>query len=147
MKSHYQILIVGGGNAGLSAAAQLLHKNRKLDIAILEPSDKHYYQPAWTLVGAGQFDIEATEKPEADYIPKGTTWIKDAAATFQPEQNQVTCASGNTYTYDALMVVPGIQLDWGKIKGFPEMSSYLFSQYLIAFSKFPLRRYSRYFAR
>ncbi|MEZ4901571.1 MAG: FAD/NAD(P)-binding oxidoreductase [Spirosomataceae bacterium] len=86
MKSHYQTLIVGGGNAGLSAAAQLLHKNPSLQIGIIEPSEKHYYQPAWTLVGAGEFDIKATEKPEANFIPKGTTWIKDAVVTFQPEQ-------------------------------------------------------------
>lgn len=120
MKSHYQILIIGGGNAGLSAAAQLLHKNSRLDIAIIEPSEKHYYQPAWTLVGAGEFDIRDTEKEEKHFIPKGAQWIKDAVAAFQPEQNQVTCASGATYSYDALLVVPGIQLDWGKIKGFKE---------------------------
>lgn len=120
MKSHYQTLIIGGGNAGLSAAAQLLHKNPTLQIGIIEPSEKHYYQPAWTLVGAGVYDIAATEKQEADFIPKGTTWIKDAVATFQPEQNQVTCTSGAVYTYDTMIVAPGIQLDWGKIKGFKE---------------------------
>ena len=72
------------------------------------------------MVGAGEFDIQATEKSEADFIPKGTTWIKDAVATFQPEQNQVTGSSGEKYTYDSLIVAPGIQLDWNKIKGFKE---------------------------
>lgn len=60
--NHYQILIIGGGNAGLSVASQLLLKNKNLQIGIVEPSEKHYYQPAWTLVGAGAFDIAKTEK-------------------------------------------------------------------------------------
>jgi sulfide:quinone oxidoreductase len=55
-------LIVGGGNAGLSVAAQLLAKQPNLEVSIIEPSKKHYYQPAWTLVGAGTFDIRETEK-------------------------------------------------------------------------------------
>lgn len=117
MNQHFQILIIGGGNAGLSVASQLLLKKTSLQIGIIEPSEKHYYQPAWTLVGAGEFDSKATEKSEKDYIPQGTTWIKEAVATFQPEQNQVTSQTGATYTYDALIVAPGIQLDWGKIKG------------------------------
>ena len=56
--AHHQIVIIGGGNAGISTAAQLLRKNRALDIAIVDPADKHYYQPAWTLVGGGAFDIQ-----------------------------------------------------------------------------------------
>lgn len=114
------ILIVGGGNAGLSVAAQLLLKDSSLQISIIDPSEKHYYQPAWTLAGAGQFNIADTERNQADYIPKGANWIKDAVATFQPESNMVTGASGKTYNYDILVVCPGIQLDWNKIKGFKE---------------------------
>lgn len=120
MDTHYQILIIGGGNAGLSAAAQLLHKDSSLHLAIIEPSSKHYYQPAWTLVGAGEFDIKDTERNEAAYIPKGAHWIQDAVSSFQPADNSVTCSSGATYSYDVLLVVPGIQLDWDKIKGFRE---------------------------
>jgi sulfide:quinone oxidoreductase len=118
--AHHQIIVIGGGNAGLSIASQLLIKDKKLDIGIIEPSDKHYYQPAWTLVGGGTFDIADTVKNEKDFIPKGTTWIKDAVESFQPEQNQVTLKSGEKYTYDFLVVVPGIQLDWHKIKGLKE---------------------------
>lgn len=115
-----KIIIVGGGNAGLSVAAQLLRKNKSLQIAIIEPSEKHYYQPAWTLVGAGVFDINKTVRGERDYIPKGATWIKDAVETFLPEENKVITRQGNSYDYDALVVCPGIQLDWNKIKGFKE---------------------------
>ena len=79
-----KIIIVGGGNAGLSVAAQLLQKDKNLQISIIDPSEKHYYQPAWTLVGAGIFDINKTVRNEKDYIPKGTTWIKDAVETFFP---------------------------------------------------------------
>jgi len=117
---HFQILIVGGGNAGISVASQLLLKEKALDIAIIEPSEKHYYQPAWTLVGGGDYDIQETEKGEAEVMPDAVTWIREAVASFEPEQMQLSTTEGNTYSYDALVVCPGIQLDWHKIEGLEE---------------------------
>ncbi|MEY3050496.1 MAG: hypothetical protein RLY31_281 [Bacteroidota bacterium] len=114
---HYQILIAGGGNAGLSTASKLLLTNSKLKVGIIEPSDKHYYQPAWTLVGGGAFNVKDTEKDERDFIPRGADWIQDRIASFDPDNNTVTCASGTDYTYDYLVVAIGIQLDWNKIEG------------------------------
>lgn len=116
----HQIVIVGGGNAGISVAARLLIADSRLDIAIIEPSDKHYYQPAWTLVGGGAYDISDTVRREEDFIPKGVQWIRDAVATFQPEQNTVTTQGGTAVSYDFLIVCPGIQLNWSQVEGLPE---------------------------
>ncbi len=118
--THFQVLIVGGGNAGISTAAQLLRKKKDLQVAIIEPSDKHYYQPAWTLVGAGVFDINRTIRSEASVIPQHVTWIKEAAAYFDPEKNTVLTTGGNAYSYDYLVVAPGIQLNWDAVKGLKE---------------------------
>ena len=118
--THFQVLIIGGGNAGISTASQLLRKKRDLQIGIIEPSDKHYYQPAWTLVGAGVFDIKKTIRPEASVMPRNVKWIKEAASIFQPQENKVITAEGNTYTYNYLIVAPGIQLNWGDVKGLKE---------------------------
>lgn len=120
MANHYQILIIGGGNAGLSVASQLLIKKSNLKIAIIDPAEKHYYQPAWTLVGAGIFDINKTVRKEKDVIPKNTTWIKEAVSEFEPELNKVRCLSGMEITYDYMVVCSGIQLDWNKIGGLKE---------------------------
>lgn len=117
MSQHHQILIIGGGNAGISVAAQLLRKRSNLEIAIIEPSDKHYYQPAWTLVGAGVFNIHDTIRSESSVMPDKVKWIRDAAESFQPEINQVTTKSGAEITYDYLIVAPGIQLNWKDIEG------------------------------
>jgi len=122
MKKHFQILIVGGGNAGISLAAQLIHKNPKLDVAIIDPAEKHYYQPAWTLVGSGVFDINKTEREEASVIPKGVRWICEAATSFEPDKNCVKTSNAD-YTYDFLVVCPGIQLNWTSIKGLQETLS------------------------
>lgn len=120
MKKHYQILIIGGGNAGISVASQLLIKNSKLKIGLIDPSDKHYYQPAWTLVGGGVFDILKTERPESSVIPKGVEWIKESVATFSPDNNFVTLSNSESITYDYLVVAPGIQLNWKDVKGLEE---------------------------
>ncbi|HMT28750.1 MAG TPA: FAD/NAD(P)-binding oxidoreductase, partial [Bacteroidia bacterium] len=116
----YQVLVIGGGNAGLSLASLLLLKEPNLKIGIIEPSEKHYYQPAWTLVGGGAFDIRKTERNEGDYIPKKATWIKEYADKFEPEKNSVITKEGHLYTYDFLVVCPGIQLNWSAIKGLTE---------------------------
>lgn len=120
MHYQHQLVIVGGGNAGISTAAQLLRKNKQLDIVIIEPSTFHYYQPAWTLVGAGVFDVQKTKRTEASVIPKGARWIKSKATSFQPENNQVTLENGETINYELLIVAPGIQLNWHEIKGLTE---------------------------
>ena len=51
----HDIVIVGGGSGGIAIASSLLKRQKNLNITIIEPSDKHLYQPAWTLVGAGEF--------------------------------------------------------------------------------------------
>lgn len=118
--SYHQIVIVGGGAAGITVAAQLLNRDKNLDIAIIEPSDKHYYQPAWTLVGGGQYKIEDTIKNEKDCIPHGATWIQAQVEQFEPEQNLVITQDGKRIQYDYLIVCPGIQIDWHLIKGLNE---------------------------
>jgi len=117
---HHQIVIVGGGAGGITVAAQLLRQRSRLDIAIIEPSDKHYYQPGWTLVGGGQFKFEDTVRDEAGVIPKGVTWIQDKVVTLDPDHNAVVTEEGVQVTYDYLVMAPGIQIDWGKIKGLSE---------------------------
>ena len=120
MPNKHQIVIVGGGNAGLSVASKLLIKNKQLDIAVVDPASKHYYQPAWTLVGGGVFDIKTTERNEADVMPKGVKWIKEKVTGFMPENNTIQLENGNSLQYDYLVVAAGIQLNWHEIKGLKE---------------------------
>ena len=120
MNTHHEVLIVGGGTAGLTVASQLLEQDPAPEVAVIEPSDKHYYQPLWTLIGGGVFPKEESARNEADCIPDGATWIQDAAATFDPDNNSVTTESGATYTYDYLVMAAGIQINWDAIPGVKE---------------------------
>ncbi|HEY8503484.1 MAG TPA: FAD/NAD(P)-binding oxidoreductase [Gemmataceae bacterium] len=115
-----QILIVGGGTGGITAAAQLRRAERSLDIAVVEPSEKHYYQPIWTLVGAGVFGKEVSERREKDYIPPGVTWYRDAVTEFRPEENALLTRDGRRIAYDYLIVAAGIQINWDQVKGLKE---------------------------
>lgn len=120
MNAHHQILIIGGGNAGISVAAQLKRANKSLEIAIVEPNEKHYYMPAWTLVGGGVFNMKNTIRDEREVMPKNITWIKEYVSTFEPDKNTVTLNSGGSLTYDFLIVAAGIQMNWHQIPGLTE---------------------------
>ena len=121
-RTHYKIVIVGGGSAGISVAARLLRKSRDLfgKIAIVDFATKHYYQPLWTLAGAGAVKKDITEREEAAVIPSGAIWVQDAVAEFSPDENAVITASRTKLHYDYLVVAAGIQIDWDKVKGLKE---------------------------
>lgn len=114
--SHHRIVIIGGGTAGITVAARLRRAGES-DIAIIEPSDRHFYQPLWTLVGAGAVRKEATLRKESAYLPAGVTWIKESAREVSPESNCVVTHSGSRISYDFLVVAPGLVLDWDAIPG------------------------------
>jgi sulfide:quinone oxidoreductase len=119
-KRKIQILILGGGTAGITTAAQLIRKDKSLQIGIIEPSEKHFYQPAWTLVGAGTFSLKKTIRNEKDQIPKGVEWVKGGVASVIAEDKTVKLENGQLFTYDHLIVAVGIQINYGAIPGLAE---------------------------
>lgn len=113
----HAVVIVGGGAAGISAAASLHKRDRSLDIAIVEPSSTHYYQPGWTMVGGGVFRPEVTSRPMSEVMPGFVSWYQQAVASVEPDENQVRLADGSVVAYQALILAPGLELNWSAIDG------------------------------
>lgn len=117
--SRRRVVVVGAGAAGLSVAARLARAGG-FDTVLLDPAEYHYYQPLWTMVGGGIFPKENSRRRMQDLIPSGVRWIRGAAAEFKPDDNALVTREGETLGYDALVVAPGIQINWSQIPGLKE---------------------------
>ncbi len=95
----YDVVIVGAGAGGIAAASSLLKRDPELNVTIIDPSENHFYQPGWTLVGGGVFDFSQTERETAAVIPKSAKWIKQAVRAFTPDQNTVLLHDGKLVEY------------------------------------------------
>jgi sulfide:quinone oxidoreductase len=115
--SKFDVVIVGAGSAGIATAASLRKRNKRISIALIDPSEDHYYQPGWTMVGGGIFDAESTHRKTRDLIPHGVTWLKLAVTKFVPKDNIVLVNDGSQVAYGQLIIAPGLKLDWAGIEG------------------------------
>ncbi|MDA8040060.1 MAG: FAD/NAD(P)-binding oxidoreductase, partial [Actinomycetota bacterium] len=116
---HHRIVIVGGGSAGISVAARLRRAGED-DIALVDPASFHYYQPLWTLVGAGVVSVESSRRCQADLVPRGVAWVRDAAVELDPENRVVLTAAGARVRYDVLVLCPGLELAFDAVPGLAE---------------------------
>ena len=114
-----KVVIVGAGSGGISTASRLIGENPKLknNIMIIDPQEKHYYQPLWTLVGGGASKKEVTERDQSSVIPEGVKWLKESVQSFSPDNKTLTTHVGTKVSYDYLVVAAGIQVNWGGIDG------------------------------
>lgn len=119
-EKQHTVVIVGGGAAGISVASSLHKRDSSLDIAIIEPSQTHHYQPGWTMVGGGIFKPESTSKPMAAVMPGFAVWYKQSVSSIDEENNQVVLADGSKIGYQALVLAPGLELNWSGIDGLKE---------------------------
>ena len=122
LNAAHKVVVVGGGTAGLSVAHQLLNSGKfaQDEIAIVEPSNFHDYQPGWTLVGGGLKTRENLRRREDSLVDSKIQLYKDAVTTMSPEQNQVMMASGEKLEYDHLVIASGYSITFDSIKGLRE---------------------------
>ena len=115
----HEVLIVGGGNAGISLAARLLRDGAK-DVAVVESEPVHRYRPLLNYVGAGLASMASLERPAAEVMPKGCTWIRDRVVDVDPGAPAVTMRGGRRVTCSTLVVCPGLEEDWDAVPGLAE---------------------------
>ncbi|MCC9710948.1 NAD(P)/FAD-dependent oxidoreductase [Streptomyces sp. MNU76] len=118
ISGRHRVAVIGGGS-GISVAARLRRAGVS-DITLIEPSDTHWYQPLWTLVGGGQAPLRTTRRPEGSVIPDGVRWIRRRAVAVDPEARTVSLSGGSELTYEHLVMAPGLQLDWDGVPGLGE---------------------------
>lgn len=111
------IVVIGGGSAGIGLLASLLKRDPHLNITLIEPSEYHCYQPAWTLVGGGAYDVKKTRRPMADVLPNGVSWVQSAVSELLPDEQTLVLDSGQRVTWNNLIVCPGLRLAWEKVEG------------------------------
>jgi sulfide:quinone oxidoreductase len=119
VKTH-TVVIVGGGAAGISVASSIHKRDGNIDIAIIEPATRHHYQPGWTMVGGGVFRPEGTSKPMSEVMPKFVSWYQQPVTAIDQDNNQVSLGDGSSVEYKALVLAPGLELNWAGIDGLEE---------------------------
>lgn len=120
MSQTFDVLIIGGGAAGITVAASLKRRKTGLNVGLIEPSQIHYYQPALTLVGAGVQTLGQNTRAELSLIPDGVNWIRDRVDAFDPERNEVVLAGGSAIGYEQLVICPGLVCAWDRVAGLAE---------------------------
>jgi sulfide:quinone oxidoreductase len=112
----HDVLIVGGGNAGISLAARLL-RDGVPDIALVAPQPVHRYKPLLNYVAGGEATMQDLERPMADVVPGGCTWIRAAVEAVDPADMTVRTRGGQTLGCRTLVLCPGLVEDWEATPG------------------------------
>jgi sulfide:quinone oxidoreductase len=110
------VLIIGGGNAGISLAARLLRDGAS-DVTVVTPQPVHRYKPLLNYVGGGQATMADLERPMGDVVPDGCGWVRDSVVAVDPAAMTVRTRGGRTLHCSTLVLCPGLIEDWEATPG------------------------------
>ncbi|MCW3493346.1 NAD(P)/FAD-dependent oxidoreductase [Microbacterium sp. SSM24] len=129
---HHRILIIGGGNGGLSIAGRL-RRGGVTDIAVVEPRDDHVFAPFQSHIAGGLVRASQAVRRQADVTPRGVAWIRDRVVEVDPAAQTVVLGSGEAVEYEHLVVAVGLETRYDSVPGLAEamqrpdgVSSYTF---------------------
>lgn len=115
-----RVLIVGAGVGGATAAKYLRMFDPGIEVTVIE-KNSHYTRPygsSEVLTGAITMDDLCVS-----YEPmkkRGVRLVQDTAVALDGVRKEVTCKSGKKFSYDFLIVAPGVELLYEKYPGLTE---------------------------
>ncbi|CAD5216257.1 unnamed protein product [Bursaphelenchus xylophilus] len=116
-KESYRLVVVGAGTGGTAIAAQFSNSLPKGQIAIIDSSPVHYYQPGFTLLGGGLAPPATLRKERQSTLAKNVKWIKDDVREFNAKDNSITLGNGTDVGYDYLVIATGLDTRYDLIEG------------------------------
>ena len=112
------ILILGAGTAGTAIAHKLRRRlSKEWDIAVVDPSSTHLYQPGLLFLPFGDETEERIVRERGSTLGKGITWHKDSVKTIDTERRRVQLAEGEPLSYDFLIIASGTEVRPDMIEG------------------------------
>lgn len=118
-----RLVLVGGGFGGATAARFLKNLMPSASITLIEANTDYYACPFSNLVVAGLRDLSEQRFGYDMLKSQGIEVVQDYAEDVDPVAHTVTVRSGGTFTYDKLILSPGIDFRWNAIEGYDEAAA------------------------
>ncbi len=115
-----QVVVVGGGFGGASAAKYVKRFDSSVNVILIEPAKQFVTCPFSNTVIGGLNTIEYVTHDFGALKGYGVDVVHDLATQIDPEKKTVSLAGGGSVAYDRLIVSPGIDFRWGAIDGATE---------------------------
>lgn len=133
------LLILGAGTAGTMMANHLNSKLPAVDwnISIIDECKTHYYQPGFLFLPFDIYSAKQVKKKGSKFIPKRVNYIQQSIDKIIPEENKVLLKSGESFSYDILIVATGTKTVPEEIEGMtgPDWKNKIFDFYTYDGSK------------
>ena len=128
---HSKLLIVGGGDAGISVATKLVNSPIMLsdkgknvlsskDITVVDKKEKYIYQSGQTLVGGGLTSLNDIIVDNRTRTPSNVNTINQLVQKIVPKENKVVLEDGSQVSYDYLVLALGTSPQLDLIPGLRE---------------------------
>lgn len=123
-EKQYQVVIVGGGFAGIEVAKKL-SKNKSVRVTLISKNSYFEYYPALYKLVTGALAIEVCT-PYEKIFPKGgrVSVVEGVYKSYDKDQKTVLLSDGKTFSYDYLVIGLGSETNYFNIPG---IEQYAFS--------------------
>lgn len=117
------VVVVGGGFAGTTAARTLKKLNPALVVTLVEPNATFTACPFSNGVIAGLRDLLQQQFGYDNVQRTGVTIARSTASAVDASAKTVTLADGAKLSWDRLVMTPGIDIRWDGLPGYTEAAA------------------------
>jgi sulfide dehydrogenase [flavocytochrome c] flavoprotein subunit len=118
-----RVVVVGGGFAGSTCARALRRLDAKLQVTMVEANPTFIACPFSNSVIAGLRELKAQQFTYEGVAGDGVKLVVATAIAIDSQARSVALNSGETLSYDRLVLAPGIDIRWDALPGYDEAAA------------------------